>query len=341
MTTRCVVVVVLLSLFGCSAASSSDVSSENVGQTTSPVISGTPSDESQNSVVLLVHLDLTGGVITECTGTLLAPKLVLTARHCVAATDDAVACDIDGNPSTGAGSVQGNYAPDSLYIFTGQNAPKLNNDSFQIAPRGVQILDDGATNLCNNDIALVVLDTAITDMPISPVRLDSDVEVGELVTVVGWGVTETDNPAVRQQRTGVEILGVGPQVNQGVPIPPNEFEVGESICSGDSGGPAFASTGAVVGIVSRGGNDKSLDPNHLAATCTGAKNIYTKLSPFKDFILRGYTAAGADPWLESRNSEVAPGGCSASPAEQSGSGVVVVAIAAVGFAVARRRRARD
>jgi hypothetical protein len=73
----------------------------------------------------------------------------------------------------------------------------------------------------------------------------------------------------------------------------NEFELSESACSGDSGGPALSSAGkAVLGVVSRGG------------TCQGpsARPIYTKLSSFKDLLLTGYNLAGAKPLYENSES---------------------------------------
>jgi hypothetical protein len=195
--------------------------------------------------------------------------------------DGPFSCHSDGTPISG-GNVGASYSPDSLYVHTGQERPA---DPFaSYAARGAQVLTDGSTNLCNHDIALIVLDTAITNMPISPVRLDSDAKVGELVTAVGWGKTENGTPSERQQRTGISVLDVGP----GTSALPNDFILGEAVCSGDSGGPAFSAANAVIGIVSG------------VTTCEGpnAKDTYTKLSPFKNLILQGYQLAGAQPWYE-------------------------------------------
>ncbi len=82
----------------------------------------------------------------------------------------------------------------------------------------------------------------------------------------------------------------------------------ESICSGDRGGPAFvAPSGAIVGVVSRGGNGLQPTQDAGAIACVDssgaagtfcARNIYTQVAPFKDFILSGFEAAGHTPWLE-------------------------------------------
>ncbi len=98
--------------------------------------------------------------------------------------------------------------------------------------------------------------------------------------------------------------------------------MGESICEGDSGGPAFDSTtGAVVGIVSRGGNDTDPVADDPAASCVGASNFYSEPSHFESIIDQAYAAAGQDPWLEGQGDPrlTAPGdSCTDSAACQTG-----------------------
>lgn len=288
---------ILATLAGCS---SSPAPGEALGRIESAVIDGKPSDASQDSVVLLVYYDPRNQGFGQCTGTLLAPRLVLTARHCVADTDPYAACDEKGNPLA-AGAIRGNHRADAMYVFTGKNRPDFRNGEVDFAGQGMKILDDGGKNLCNHDLALVVLKEPVKNAQISPIRLEADVEKGELITAVGWGVTdETPQPDQRQQRSGVKVLEVGPEKIPGsAAVPPNEFQVGESICSGDSGGPAFAEgSGAVVGVVSRGGNMTQPDQSDPSATCIDGENLYTKVTPFKDLILLGYELAEAEPWFE-------------------------------------------
>lgn len=290
-----------LSLFTCLAACSSSGevdSNEAVGTARSAVIKGKPSDSSQDAVVLLVHYDPTNHGFGQCTGTLLAPRLVLTARHCVGDTDAYAACKSDGTPIA-AGAIRKNHKAETMYVFTGKDRPDFGRGEVKPAGQGMKILDDGGKNLCNHDIALVVLKEPVEGAQIAPIRLDSDVEVGELITAVGWGVTEkTPQPDQRMQRKNVKIVTVGPDKSQGS-VPPNEFEVGESICSGDSGGPAIAQeTNAVVGVVSRGGNMQGSDSNDPAANCIDGRNLYTKISPFKDLLMKGFELAEAEPWVE-------------------------------------------
>ncbi len=294
---------ILAALVGCSSADSRSggTMDQPTSTTKSAVIKGKPSDTSQDSVVLLVHYDpqnRTSGV-GECTGTLLAPNLVLTARHCVADTDPYAACDADGKPLA-AGEVRANHKPDTMYVFVGKDRPDFSRGAPQIDGQGKKILDDGGKNLCNHDIALILLKEPIKNAQIAPLRLESEVEKGETITAVGWGVTEkSPQPDQRQQRSGVKVLEVGPDKTAVPAVPPNEFQVGESICSGDSGGPAFAeSTGAIVGVVSRGGNMTQPDQSDPSATCIDGENLYTKVAPFKDLILEAFQLAEAEPWLE-------------------------------------------
>ena len=275
-------------------------SRENVGQARSAVIKGKNSTAAQDSVVLLIHYDPNGGEFASCTGTLVAPNLVLTARHCVADTDASAACDIDGAPLA-QGVVRANHPAKTLYVFTGTERPDFSQPNITPAGVGKKVLDDGGKNLCNHDIAMVVLQEPVPNAKLTPLRLDGDIVKGEVVTAIGWGVTDrTPQPDIRQQRTGIKVLESGPDDSTGGPVPPNEFQVGESICSGDSGGPAIASTGAIIGVVSRGGNQTQPDPRDPSTGCVGAEsmNLYTKIAPFKAFIMKGFELAQAEPWLE-------------------------------------------
>jgi hypothetical protein len=153
-------------------------------------------------------------------------------------------------------------------------------------------------------------------------RLESSVKVNEKITAVGWGVTETTaQTSVRKQRTGVPIVDVGPSAKDpDIVLPPNEFRIGEAICRGDSGGPGLSGAGAVVGVVSRGGNGLAPSPSDPSASCIGSKNVYTKVSAFGSLIAKAFAAAGAAPWPEGGDDpNLAPSGTACTDAAQCGS----------------------
>lgn len=326
----------------------------DVGQAASAIIGGEPSGEGRDAVVLIKHYDAIrlGGGAEGCTGTMLTPRLVLTARHCVAETGLELACDSTGRAIEG-GEVRKNFQADKLFVFAGAERPNFLT-GLDRAARAAEIIDDGADNLCDHDIALLVLASDLPGARVAPVRLASHAKVGERVTTVGWGVTEeTPEPAQRMERAGVEVLAVGPAEGVG----PSELLVGESGCSGDSGGPALSESGAVIGVLSRGGNGSGAahgDP----AGCTGARNVFVSVFGHADLVRAGYARVGASPWEEGAaeppagpsqedEEEVgeASGGCgvavsrgirAGAPHERS----ALAGLALVGLLVAQVRRAR-
>lgn len=290
--------VAVLSL-GCAAESVDP----DLGSAASPIINGVPSGPEDNSAVAVLNLPPGGGFNGACSGVLISPKIVLTARHCVSQTQaGGVACTKDGKSVAGGGVIK-DYPAGNLAILTGT---KLNFSAFGTAPRGVKVLTTGSRNLCNNDIALIVLDQAITDMPLAQIRLDTPPVKGANMLAVGWGVSNTSNDYVRRRRADIPIKAVGPfQSASGGAVGPAEFQIGEGICSGDSGGPAYdMTTKAVLGVVSRGGNGypaTESDPQYVSCVDKAGyvtHNIYTRVDSYKDLILSAFAETGEEPWLE-------------------------------------------
>ena len=277
---------ILLSCLAACSLETTGPGAEPVSRTQSAIYNGKRSDSSQNAVVLLV------GPLGICSGTLLAPRLVLTARHCVSqTTGGGIACERDEASGIAVATFGQNHKPSSIEVFVGSRYEDFIQDGVPIpSSRGKRILHDGAKKVCNHDIALLVLDEAIEDALILPVRLDGEVALGEHITAVGWGATGKEEfPSRRQQRTGstVQEVGSGPPLLG--PLT-SEFSVHGSACSGDSGSPAIArETNSVIGVMSRG---------FVAAGCIDSKNIYTEVAPFRDLVLEGYALANAEPWLE-------------------------------------------
>ncbi len=281
--------------FGCAMDSA-----DQTATASAPIINGVASGTNDNSAVWVGILDSDGYPRGMCSGVLIADNVVLTARHCVSSTQDGgVACAKDGRPISG-GAVLRDYPADSLAILVG---PYLSNKA---AARGQQVFTTGATNLCNNDIAVVVLDRHIPDAMIAPVRLNSPPTKGENILAVGFGVSNTGGRG-RKRRADIPILSVGPAyTSTSGAVGPNEFSIGEGICSGDSGGPAYdMTTGAVVGLVSRGGNgapyDPATDPAYTECVDSAdytTHNIYTRVDTMSELLYKAFEVAGGEPWVE-------------------------------------------
>lgn len=275
----------------------------STSSTRAPIIDGVASGPDDNSAVWVGVLTAEGYPQGMCSGVLVADNVVLTARHCVSRTSDGgIACSKDGTPISGGG-VRGDHAAASLAIVIG---PSMGRDT-KAAARGQEVFTTGVNNLCNNDFAVIVLDRHIPDAQIAPVRLNGPPKKGEKLLAVGWGVSNNSSRYARRRRVDIPITAVGPiSTASSGSVAPNEFAIGEGICSGDSGGPAYSmETGAVLGVVSRGGNgapyDPRTDPDYTQCVDSDTyktHNIYTRVDTLKDIIYKAFEVAGGEPWVE-------------------------------------------
>lgn len=217
------------------------------------IVSGVP-DGARDPAVLALRI---GGVVL-CSATLVAPDILLTARHCVAPTAQRVQCPAD-RPQVGA-----SYPAADIEVLGGDQVA-FDSGAPPLA-RGIRIFVPDGAMLCGADIAVVLLDKVIEGIRPLPLA-DGPVEPGARVRAVGFGLTGAApglgaGAGIRRLREHVLVLSA-----EGT-----EFAVGEATCQGDSGGPALdQSTSAVLGVISRGG-----------PSCTGADvhNIYTQVSPY-------------------------------------------------------------
>jgi V8-like Glu-specific endopeptidase len=256
-----------------------------------PIIRGAVSGAEQDAVVLLTMYY--GDELSQrCTGTLVAPNLVLTARHCTTFSEDSsIQCSSDGTSNAG-GLFKGDRDPNQMFVYMGADAAASADVRGQPVARGTRLVyDENARSMCGGDVAFIVLDRRIANVKTAPIRLDRNARVGETLTLVGYGVTEEGKvPDLRLVRDST-VTDVGPSTRYGLSV--SEYSIGEGHCRGDSGGPAFDATAAVIGVLSRGGGG-STPTAELAQGCVGpdAVSVHTNLHTMRALVARAFELSG-------------------------------------------------
>ncbi len=274
----------LAAIAGCSTVDSAPV--EHRGIAKQAMVGGTVSGTAQDSVVFVMK-----GQDESCSGTLIAPNLVLTARHCVAEPDEQNECGQFGAVTT----------PTNMTVKVGASAGW---ETGEVAATGKKIIQPTTNNGCGFDAALILLDRDIPNAKISPVRF-TPLKNGEPTIAVGYGVDQNDNELPKRMQRSTTILGVGPVTGTSV-IPYKmkdgqtfnytaqlgDVVTGESTCSGDSGGPLFDAKGAVVAMTSRGPFDGPEGGIHGKNGCADMVSIYASTLMNKDMIINAAKEAG-------------------------------------------------
>jgi hypothetical protein len=287
------------------------------------IVGGEPSPAGGPQDAVLLLRTMINGQELLCTSSLVAPNLVLTARHCIAnLVEGPFNCSVEGelfdNP-TGAGQL-GLDLPASTLEFYGGALPRT-----KPLAHGLSIVSTLSDTICVNDIAFVVLDRAVA-LPVLPLRLHGRATLGEPVTLVGYGLVSDDQQIIdfsaqpRQQKTGLSIAGVGPDsLADGVTtVPPRAlFLDGPSGCVGDSGGPLLdASSNALLGVYSLLDGGQCSDAN--------VRHQLVHVPAFQALTEQAFAAAGADPVPEAQPMNLgdagAGGGADASTGGDAGAG---------------------
>lgn len=241
---------IAFSLLACSSSPSIDDDAPPV-TTDEAIVHGTLDKARHPAVVAIVTSD---GHL--CSGSLVAPDVVLTARHCVASlVSEDIKCPDAFGPTV---------LPQTLAIVLGSDAA-----SGTLGAYANKIHVPSTRAVCEADIAVLELDRKIEG--IQPLRIAHDVSPrqGGHIVAVGFGRTGTTSKSsagARRLRMGVPIESVTQ----------TEITVGESTCFGDSGGPAIdEDTGEILGVLSRGGGG-----------CSGQVwNVYTRVTPWLDSLI--------------------------------------------------------
>lgn len=249
------------------------VEEQQWAQRSDAIYGGTP-DATSTFAVLVTSSNST------CTGTVLTPNLILTARHCLTNDIGISGCQLGKSfPPLG-----------SLGSFAIQIGAEYSSDAKRYKPSRFVVPED-SNGTCGADIALIVLRDALPEdqaQRITP-RLDEPVRPSTSFHALGYGVDPVaqDTKERRKRADDLTVLctsveeceALDPQQLTGelsyanILHPTRELSTTAPVCGGDSGGPAVDAQGRVIGVAVRG-------------QCLEGQigSIYTKLDPYADWI---------------------------------------------------------
>lgn len=239
----------LLTLLGCEPPPTASIQT--------PIVDGTR--ELGEPAVVTVQ---TFGGVGLCTGTLITPNVVLTAKHCV----------------QGAGAERP-YPVSAFTIGVGDRVGATENHRVRYVETTPGVYESDRTQglrgaIFGIDVAVLVLREPITDIEPIPVRRDRpDDMIGQTFTAIGFGDRPDGNAGLKYKGDGV-LASISESI----------LYTREVICSGDSGGPMIqeAPERRVIGVASFGQAD----------SCPSFQDGYNALYEHIDLIDRARVIAG-------------------------------------------------
>ena len=245
--------------------------SENVGQSQLRIVDGQPATEGE--IQATVALLDPQGQQPFCTGTLVAPRVVVTAAHCVTVENGDKADPASPEQiAVGAGMLNAKQTPKDKIYAVSKVVPHPSYPNYDQT-------NDPTGMLHYHDIAVLVLSQPVEGMKPAPVlplsQFDNVLKEGTPVTITGYGLIGLSDDASFgvlytaqtpfQRRTDSEFLAG----RKGQP----------DSCNGDSGGPAYVSHEGRTFLI--GATSRATDDANLAC---GEGGIYSLVPAFEDWI---------------------------------------------------------
>lgn len=254
---RLAVSLVIFGAAGCHPGAESSTKEQRVAQ-------GTPAPK--HSAVAFIEVTSAQGTAI-CSASLVTAQHLLTAAHCVTGQFGDVDC---------AGSRLGEpLSPESFRVSFLQDlqAAPSDSDTFRKVSRLSLAVPRGS--LCGDDLALLTLAEPLTSEAATPLEVAEEIHTDRPYQAIGYGAVHASGTGegVRRMSSASRVACLGEDECAGLdslgfaggpalPLPPvaaREF-VGTSLgCPGDSGGPALTDEREILGVLSRGYDDCSLN----------------------------------------------------------------------------------
>jgi uncharacterized protein (TIGR03382 family) len=264
---------------------------------THPIIHGTPTDA--DGLFGTVALALTADGEQDCTGTLIAPSLVVTAAHCIYDLESQRLLNTPETYQVIAGALSiADAGPEHIYAID----ELIYHEGFPTEGPTDPLFEDIGMGQ-GDDIGLVILKRPVDTMDVIPVLpqslTDTVLSEGKGFTISGYGTRDLEGMGdsgvlytaqqVYRDRTDAEFWGGNISSYAGCDAD-SDCPTGEvcvwsectatDTCSGDSGGPVYVEvdgTTYLVGIVSRGVEN--------SLTYCGEGGIYTLANFYEDWMV--------------------------------------------------------